>query len=892
MPRKDSTQVKMPGADGRQAVGNPAKKIPMSPGIQNLTLLLSAALVVLTGAIVASLAIASGNDSTNDARDTGDESVEGCFEAGEDNVGEVANRLLRSILTGTESSLKSYTDVPDMAADSVMHFLRNHPPDLTNSPAWMNDTLRGLLAGYQQELAPHGLRSVAYEALPFAANADSDHWGGTFYLLVGNELMDGVPDDEMHFVAAETRNDITGLLDYNTGFAHMGTADSRGFIDTRNGTELGCNTTVLRHPQGDNVIGLCKISWQAVKDADWYELENRILYNAEHDDGSLLLEADKKWWSPIQGSVEYSWVHVYASWTHPEMPNVWGPRQGNRVGYVKFSLSTEGIRAIVEQQVLPADSLLYIIERNPWTKEVGTLIGFNAGIIQNTTNLHKISFYNVTEYPKHDEVRNHGLHVFANGGYQQAVNRERFLTYTGVNGTTYWWQVSLLSNDGDLGWYVVLLIPRAEIMRNIDAKTRVIKAETDAARREADDKRRNNFVILMVVIVTSAVVLLLGSFYMSKKIITPLLDLERDMSNVALMRLDMVNLRKPLSYLHEVRRMQSSFKQMVTNLAEYRNYLPQAALVTTDSGDDDDDDDVSNASSKLAASHPSELGSNASRHSHAVMHYMTTGIMDSRGSASLVEGVRKKSVSILLFNCCNWHRMMVERDTEACLATLSELLLLLLESVQESNGVAELFSGDRLWANFNAARPLSSHRVSCATAGVIARTKMAGRKGMPKLSFAACSGAAKVGNVGCAGMKKFSVFSTAVPWAAALERVNKEKECEGMCDLWVAKDADTKLTLRCIDLVVYPKRMVEPIRVYEVVGLQSKVEQDWMYHIRDGSLTHVQTWNKAMEAVFAHDWPGAAAHLESFTGEKDNMYARLQHIITEQTYAPITVMRL
>ncbi|KAJ9454255.1 hypothetical protein DIPPA_28302 [Diplonema papillatum] len=665
------------------------------------------------------------------------------------------------------------------------------------------------------------------------------------------------------------------------------------------GTVTGCNTTVLRE-KVDKVIGTCPVTWSIMKDADWLELEDRILYNAERDDGSLLMEADKKWWSPIQGSVEYSWIHVYASWTHPQMNNLW-PRQGNRVGYLKFSLSVEGIRTIVEKQIVPTDSLLYLIERNPWTNEVGTLIGFNAGNVQNKTNPYKVQYFNVTEYPRNEEVRNHGVYVFARGGYQWATDVSELRghsEYTGVNGTTYWWQVSLLEKEGSLGWFIALMIPRAEIMRNIDAKTRAIKTDTAAARRKADDKRRDNFVILMIVIVVTAMVLLLGSFYMSKRIITPLLDLERDMSNVAIMRLEMVDLRKPLSYLHEVRDMQCSFKQMVSNLAEYRNYLPQAALVS-DSADDDEASlrDSANATSKQQ-SRSSEVGSSNS-HSHSLQQakggYYTHAGKDTKmadGRGCLVEGVRKKSVSILLFNCCNWHQMMVERDTEACLATLSELLLLLLESVQESNGVAELFCGDRLWANFNAVRPLSSHRVSCANAGLLARTKVTARNGLPKLSFAACSAEAKVGNMGCTGMKKFTIFSTAVPWTAALERLNKEKGCGGLCDLWIMKDAEVKVALRCIDMVMYPKRSLDPIRVYEVMCLQTYSEQEWMYQLRDGEVSHSQMWNKAMESVFGHIWPEASSYLERYSGEKDHMYLRLKHIITEENYEPVSVMRL
>ncbi|KAJ9455230.1 hypothetical protein DIPPA_35538 [Diplonema papillatum] len=205
-----------------------------SPGIQNLTMLLSATLVVLTGAIVASLAITSGNDSTNDARDTGDESVGGCFEAGEDNVAEVTGRLLKSILTGTESNLRSFTDVPERTADTTLHFLQNHHPDITNSPEWMDQTMRRFVAANQQELAPHGLRSITYEALPFSPNSNPDNWGGTFNFLVGNDLLGTTFDDWMHFVSSETRNTTNGGLDWNDAITFMGSADSAGNIDTRN----------------------------------------------------------------------------------------------------------------------------------------------------------------------------------------------------------------------------------------------------------------------------------------------------------------------------------------------------------------------------------------------------------------------------------------------------------------------------------------------------------------------------------------------------------------------------------------------------------------------------------------------------------------------------------
>eukprot|EP00756_Hemistasia_phaeocysticola_P032468 Hpha_TRINITY_DN16408_c4_g2::TRINITY_DN16408_c4_g2_i2::g.159416::m.159416 len=135
--------------------------------------------------------------------------------------------------------------------------------------------------------------------------------------------------------------------------------------------------------------------------------------------------------------------------------------------------------------------------------------------------------------------------------------------------------------------------------------------------------------ILYIVVGGSAVIMMLVSVLFVMRIVAPLVQLQLDMAEVAVMKLENVDEGRPLSALQEVGAMEESFKMMISNLREYRSYMPASVLM-------DDDDDEEEAETERS------MGSRLSKASDSVAQSKATG---SASVANVSLGSNKTSKS-------------------------------------------------------------------------------------------------------------------------------------------------------------------------------------------------------------------------------------------------------
>ncbi|KAJ9445120.1 hypothetical protein DIPPA_30393 [Diplonema papillatum] len=860
------------------------------PSIQNLTMLLAAVLVILAGGITSVTSIKAGWDAVDDSRESGDRNVAGCLSAGTENAEMLADRLMKTMLNVTANAVVDHISVPLVVLDSIMHQLRALHPDVTTSPEWIDTTLRTMLASFHQKMSSHGLRQIMYEALDFSPNSSpTGPWGGFIGFVWSSDMANRIGGHSHFPVVIATRNEETNTFGTNRANVTTGKAGPSGkMVDA----DKPCNAAVIYSEDDDDVYGFCSMPWWIGTrgDPNWVRVGEETLYNAFVDDGSTLLPADEPLWSGLFSTSGFMHVEISASWTHPEMINR-GPRQENRVGFVRLWIGVAGVQTIVRDQNIVPGSVLYLIDHDQKTGSIGTMIGLNVGnlAVEQVDDAMRRSMINVTDIDI-PVVSAHGDHVFneMEGNYVAAADStEPFLVWQ-YNGTVFWWRTTVVRKQG-IYWYLTMMLPREEIMASIDGSQELIRDQTASDQRASDEEQQRNFMILMLSLAVLTLALLLLSSLAARRIVLPLLKLQDEMACVAHMQLERVDQNQAISRLSEVASMQTSFIKMVAKLVHYRNYMPQSILVNdTDATSDSDDKSTAHRSIRSASDVPTGHMANSINASGA-----SRGASDrSTPMNPMADGIRRKCVSILYFNVLEWHTTVTSlfnNDSDMYVATHTAVLIVLLETINESNGVADIFIGDRLMANFNAVRPLATHRVSAITAGHTAKNRILRREDIPvNLSYAASSGDARIGNVGCTGMKRYTVFATAVPWVIAIERLNKTFNASGMCDESMMRDASVKFGARCLDKVLFPKRSHDYIKVYEVVSQHNYKEQEWMYQLRDGEHSEAEEWNRTMECVYVGDWTRALVGIESYTGERDQLFKRMQSFVKDRMYTPIT----
>eukprot|EP01060_Flectonema_neradi_P009259 TRINITY_DN16613_c0_g1_i1.p1 TRINITY_DN16613_c0_g1~~TRINITY_DN16613_c0_g1_i1.p1 ORF type:complete len:863 (+),score=149.02 TRINITY_DN16613_c0_g1_i1:83-2671(+) len=837
-------------------------------GIQSLTVTLAVSILLATCAIMGGIAISTGESSTTDARETGDRGVEHCLDSAWLNIKNVTSLLLYSSLGELKLQIIELIATPNEAGDRFAKFSSLVHPDIFGRPDFGETILYPKLFSEFQHILDVQSNIEEFTANifvdDFSPNSDTlrqqfnDSWGMRVSLFETGMH----PNGTASYGAVLTRKFYPDgpFGKNNDNLSHFGNVDSQGKL-----IDGPCQPTNMLQ------LGLCTIDLQRERAPARIEHENRCYYNAFSSDSTLTVsDPDKALYSPITTSGPFLMMQACRPLANEFQVNK-APRQGNRVGYVMSSVSTKGISRTMKEADLPNGTVIYAIEKNPFTGEVSTLAGCNVGesltlIPQyvNGTRSWDIAFeipaVNHTINDELSPIAYHSRHILnnmsANIDYYEVLSQLPAGTVEEwtdpVTLIVYWSSVAKIEYL-NVNWYLVVLVSRDTVTKGIGDAEKIIRSDLAAEKKKTDDERNRKYMIMYVVTTVCVAVLVVLAVVLTKVIVAPLRVLMDEMAAVALLQTDAVDLTSPLSALSEVREMQKSFREMVKNIVEYRNYMPQSVLIqSSDNSSEEntsrgDTDTVITASSRLSYSSSTRLG--AAQYQHA------TEI-----------GIRNRVVTVIMFNSIGWHahsERPADGDGETTIERHRMLIEALTHSVDINKGICDAFTGDRLMAYFNAIRNTGEHKAGAVKAAVMARTKCH----IP-ISFAVTSGTAKVGNIGITGMKKYSVLSTVVPFAASLERLNSMKGYEGLIDSRCFEYSNLVVNSRAVTFVVFKKRTSNPCLIYEALTMRDLEEQEWMYQIATDGI--YSKWNAAVLNMTNGNFEAAEDLLDTDTNQHDD----------------------
>eukprot|EP01062_Namystynia_karyoxenos_P001163 TRINITY_DN1039_c0_g1_i2.p1 TRINITY_DN1039_c0_g1~~TRINITY_DN1039_c0_g1_i2.p1 ORF type:complete len:1086 (+),score=228.67 TRINITY_DN1039_c0_g1_i2:104-3361(+) len=534
----------------------------------------------------------------------------------------------------------------------------------------------------------------------------------------------------------------------------------------------------------------------------------------------------------------------------------------------------------------------------------GLLIGTSHGVAYSPTPL-KGSAYEeqglVDKYPIHvtdavnPVVRTHGRHVMtlssalgtayhslatgelsewwyypanATGTIKLAAERTMNVSDEGDE-VLYWVMPRHLDDEYGLRMTIILLIPRDEAMKTIDiatAKTRTeaeqaaaaVRSSIDKASAETNDEKEFDFMIMLIVVVVACLILIAISICFVFSIIKPLLLLQVDMSEVALMKLENVDLARPASQLEEVGHMQNSFVVMVKNLIEYRNYMPQSILCGDDEEEEEEEErqgtGATPSSPKASSRGGTSSGGDRNKSSKQSI------AMSKRSNFSRVEiaqkkfaggpeELKKRPVSFCSFNLSGWHALLADKG-DLLTATHSNYLSKAIAKITSTKGIPDTFCGDRIIGTFNGVKPCATHRAQAPLCGAGFLAQMKTEHPAMRITCATVSGDCKFGNMGCTGAKRFTFVGGTYTWACALERFCASIGTGILCDKWICSEAQNSLHVRIAAVVYFAKRAASDQVVHEILGEKAVSEDEWMYQLEEAAANDPHAaWNSFVAAV-------------------------------------------
>ena len=644
-------------------------------------------------------------------------------------------------------------------------------------------------------------------------------------------------------------------------------------------------------------VGECVHDKTRVLNVERIRSSKLALYNMfnEHDETSNLKHAGNVHFSPMFTHHSEVKIDAYMAVTHPLMLNKY-ELQENRVGVLSCTMDGTMLGRNLHSHHFPEGAVLYVIDYSDLTNHVPILIGsnmegdleeVNTTITVNGTDTQKEVKHMVraTDHLKQtqegeelSEVAHHTRYTLTHeGGYDRLVGLTTHHFYewtlkTESEATTYWCITTLYEQGEEIHWYVNVLIPRVSVMHDVDVSNAELKRHQKESRDEANKKRTGG--IIIAIAVTCAVVAGLAGFvcFIVQRLVEPIQKLCKDMTLVSHMLLEEVDNYNHRTPIRDIYQMQISFGKMKDNLAEFRQYIPQAVMVSNISGSGKE-----NRTNSINASGSSPNRSGSFPINHKISSHLEVGdtrrtsssnmrSSGSSGEESVDSSRMKKRMSIVWFNVVGWHAIALETPDVSYEEINKEVMQCLVSTMKMHCGVQDLFSGDKVMATFNAFTVNTQHRAQAINCALNSRDDIS-RIAMPAhcsplvLSFGCTAGTGRVEALGCLGMKKITITSPAVGWSYALERVNRRLDFHGVVDMFASETCERYFEFKTVGAVKFPKRLRKGlIRIYEARKRATTDDSEWMYELAnlDASSKFV-VWNAIWEHIIAKKWEAATA---------------------------------
>ena len=450
-----------------------------------------------------------------------------------------------------------------------------------------------------------------------------------------------------------------------------------------------------------------------------------------------------------------------------------------------------------------------------------------------------------------------------------------------------------------LDWIVATMMPRDDVMRRVDENNRVmlhnLEVQEDNTKTKLQQKTNETIIVIVAIALVSVFVFLVFNDLLTR----PFAQVCVVMADAAVMRIE--EIPDISSRILEINAIHRAMVLMSRNLREYKAYMPQSVLADTD------EEATESASSPSHAS----AGSKKSRAKDDSCSTAESSCMMAQEAgtrrAGMALAISRKKCTFAVINLVGFHAKVSSLSEKKVVDAHGRVVESVLKIAQGTKGICDGFSGDRFLLSFNGLKTLASHRVAGCTAGVVLRDVLQEEHGFVTSSAVVC-GDARVGNMGCEVMRKYTFVSPVLSWGYALERHARSLSYAVLTDHFIVDDITPEFVVRTVGQVAFEKRLAKPLTVSCLLEKRDTGgNAEWMYALEEMAAADPQAaWNKCAAAVFDKNWEVCvdtpcdvstvpltqeAAKLTPMPPEnEDAATVRLVRAVDEKAYTPDVIL--
>jgi len=319
-------------------------------------------------------------------------------------------------------------------------------------------------------------------------------------------------------------------------------------------------------------------------------------------------------------------------------------------------------------------------------------------------------------------------------------------------------------------------------------------------------------------------------------IVNPVRFLMTDMADVAEMKVQDIDENRPESMWSDIASMEGSFKTMVRNLIAYKAYMP-ATLFADDDEDGEGDEDIPGAAKR------SEVGSKRSSNKTGKTGTaaVTKMVVDKREALSAI-GVKKKPISVLILNISDTNEVVLSKASNEFASFIGGYLGAALQAIQGCRGVPDGFSGDHVYASFNAVTNCVTHRQQLCRASFTAKTKgeeaLRAEGATGTIRAGGASGSAHIGTLGSDKMKKFSIIGNLYVMANCLQRMSKQYSAPVCVNVGCYQESKDQYLFKALGVIASSKlaerNYNERFLIFQCLKGKDSESEEWMYQMEAG----------------------------------------------------------
>eukprot|EP01060_Flectonema_neradi_P013421 TRINITY_DN20181_c0_g1_i1.p1 TRINITY_DN20181_c0_g1~~TRINITY_DN20181_c0_g1_i1.p1 ORF type:complete len:859 (+),score=157.18 TRINITY_DN20181_c0_g1_i1:73-2577(+) len=777
--------------------------------------------VVVTAITCTWLTVASSDRALGDTKDSRDESVNTCFKTGLDSVTNRTEEYLNTLLVGTKKTLSQHFNNLRAMCELQLNLMATAKDDQELSSWDFMYQKRSVLYSLKEANFKYGL-----SALGIANKKDA--------------ILAVLEDPETINEPLENFHHTITLLNNGSDHAPPG-------VPTRNmlhwGSSIPNDGGVMReddfhfHTEEDPCVTWGVGMPYTPHQACFNRSGDKDIYSLVFIGMLVPPGIDNIRWSPPTSLGPYVVTTAFGTYTDST---------GAVQGLVYISADIRMVSQFLSSLQIPGDGRVFTLmsEQNWLFLPINWhLTGTSHGhAIQKGTfggsidwSVELLPAINATD----DTIKQTAIHIetaYPKDKYRElVVNGTIEYSITGQDGPKGYFASAANFNDGHgIDWYIVSVVDRHYVLGEVDRATEATRISIESETASIDDQLKQDRLVMILVIVGVAIFLMTASFFAVLGVTKPIFTLKEEMASVAVMKLEIVDEDRSGSIFNEIAAMQSFFLLMVKRLREYREYMPASILLDES---DDEDEDCTATSRDGTQSVTISLKSSSGEKTSTSVSTLSKKLEAHR----ITTEIRQKRVTVAMAN-------IVGFLSEGRISKHREYLALALHCCVTLKGVPDSFSGDRFIMTWNGAKLCGEHAVNAVTACLDLIRSNSERS--YTVSTAVAGGTVKAGNMGCDGLKKYTMVGPVLPLAFILERLNKVFQTSLLIDSTTESEAQRIYYTKLEDQLEYKKasRHNNKIRVHSIISKKQMEEAEWMYQIEGAESRHpAKQHNLAMD---------------------------------------------